>query len=593
MRITVLSILFCAFFAANISAQTTAFTYQGSLKDGASPANGNYDFEFALFDAVSGGSQQGSTVTRNTVPVSNGIFSVSLDFGSQFPGANRFLEIRVRLAGQPGITTLGPRQLMNSAPYSVKSLTAASADTVNAGNITGVLGASQGGTGIGPNPPFAGSFLRSDGTGWIQDGIHTSDIPAGSGNYIQNTTSQQGSTNFNISGDGTVGGTMRANVLRTGSTFNINAVPVLSIGGTGNTFTGAAAGNSNTGTFNAFFGNQAGSSNTTGGNNSFFGALSGNANTNGSDNTFFGRNTGAVNMTDANSFFGSFAGAANTNGYSNSYFGFQSGKANTGGFQNSFFGHQAGLYTQGNAAAVTGSQNSFFGHHSGFANVDGGNNTFLGQNSGPSNISGSFNTFVGFGTGFQNTQGNFNTLLGVRAAVASSTLTFATAIGADAEVSASNTVALGRSDGSDRVRIYGKLAINTRAAATATHLCINTLTDEIADCSSSIRYKKNVVSFDTGLSLVNRLRPVTFDWKESNENDLGLIAEEVEAINPLLVTYNKNGEVQGVKYDRIGVVLVNAVKEQQTQIEAQQKQIETLTQALCSLKSELDVCKQK
>ena len=46
--------------------------------------------------------------------VANGIFSVKLDFGSQFPGANRFLEIRVRLAGQPGITTLTPRQLVNS-----------------------------------------------------------------------------------------------------------------------------------------------------------------------------------------------------------------------------------------------------------------------------------------------------------------------------------------------------------------------------------------------------------------------------------------------------------------------------------------------
>jgi regulator of replication initiation timing len=44
----------------------------------------------------------------------------------------------------------------------------------------------------------------------------------------------------------------------------------------------------------------------------------------------------------------------------------------------------------------------------------------------------------------------------------------------------------------------------------------------------------------------------------------------------LLATFNSKGEIQGVKYDRIGVVLVNAVKEQQTQIESQKKQIEEL-----------------
>ena len=103
------------------SAQTTEFTYQGSLKDGANAANGNYDFEFALFNALSGGAQQGSTLTRNTVAVANGTFAVKLDFGSQFPGATRFLEIRVKLSGGMVYTPLAPRQQVNSSPYSVKS----------------------------------------------------------------------------------------------------------------------------------------------------------------------------------------------------------------------------------------------------------------------------------------------------------------------------------------------------------------------------------------------------------------------------------------------------------------------------------------
>src|SRR5438034_8074591 len=90
-------------FGLTATAQTTEFNYQGSLKDGVNPANGNYDFEFALFDTLSAGSQIGSTIPRNAVAVANGIFAVKLDFGFVFTGVDRYLEIRVRLTGQPGI----------------------------------------------------------------------------------------------------------------------------------------------------------------------------------------------------------------------------------------------------------------------------------------------------------------------------------------------------------------------------------------------------------------------------------------------------------------------------------------------------------
>src|SRR2546421_11568460 len=94
---------------AVISAQTTTFTYQGRLTDGGTPANGNYDLQFALFDNLSGGAQIGSTQTLNTVAVSNGVFTVSLDFGaSAFTGASRFLEISGRPSGGGSFTLLSP-----------------------------------------------------------------------------------------------------------------------------------------------------------------------------------------------------------------------------------------------------------------------------------------------------------------------------------------------------------------------------------------------------------------------------------------------------------------------------------------------------
>src|SRR5687767_3796302 len=77
----------------------TAFNYQGRLTDGAGPANGNYDLQFKLFDAVSAGEQVGSTVALTNVAVSGGLFAVGLDFGPAFGGTKRFLEIAVRPGG--------------------------------------------------------------------------------------------------------------------------------------------------------------------------------------------------------------------------------------------------------------------------------------------------------------------------------------------------------------------------------------------------------------------------------------------------------------------------------------------------------------
>lgn len=192
--ITFVVLLFTALvcFESRASAQTTEFTYQGNLKDSGAPANANYDFEFALFDALSGGIQIGATIPKNGVAVANGVFAVKLDFGPVFPGANRYLEIRVRLSGQPGITPLVPRQLVNSAPYSVKSLNADSAAIATNAVQLGGVAANQ--------YVLTGDARLSDAR----------DPLPGSANYIQNTANQQAGSNFNISGNGVIGGTLKA-----------------------------------------------------------------------------------------------------------------------------------------------------------------------------------------------------------------------------------------------------------------------------------------------------------------------------------------------------------------------------------------------
>jgi trimeric autotransporter adhesin len=121
MKKFVLFLLALAFLAtmSNLQAQGTAFTYQGQLQNNGAPANGSYDFQFMVFDHITGVTQQGPTLTTNAVSVSNGLFTVTLDFGSVFPGANRWLDISVRTNGSSQFFELSPRQPLTPTPYAI------------------------------------------------------------------------------------------------------------------------------------------------------------------------------------------------------------------------------------------------------------------------------------------------------------------------------------------------------------------------------------------------------------------------------------------------------------------------------------------
>jgi hypothetical protein len=103
---------------------STSFTYQGRLTDGGNPANGSYDFRFILYDAEISGSQVGSTVNKDDVTVTDGLFTVKLSFGGGvFTGDERWLEIFVRPGASTGpYITLTPRQALTATPYAVYAL---------------------------------------------------------------------------------------------------------------------------------------------------------------------------------------------------------------------------------------------------------------------------------------------------------------------------------------------------------------------------------------------------------------------------------------------------------------------------------------
>jgi len=118
----------------------TAFTYQGKLNDGPSPATGLYDFSFSAWDASSGGNAFGPTLSMPAVTVTNGLFTVTLDFGSIFIGTALWLDISVKTNGAATYATLTPRQLLTPVPNAIYSSSAASAVSANVALSASVAG---------------------------------------------------------------------------------------------------------------------------------------------------------------------------------------------------------------------------------------------------------------------------------------------------------------------------------------------------------------------------------------------------------------------------------------------------------------------
>jgi hypothetical protein len=110
----------CLFLVSPSFAQGTAFQYQGQLNNGTSPANGNYDFQFTLYNAVTNGSAVSGTETNFNVGVTNGLFVTTLDFGqSPFNGQSVWLNIGVRTNGSTPFTILSPLQPVLPVPYAI------------------------------------------------------------------------------------------------------------------------------------------------------------------------------------------------------------------------------------------------------------------------------------------------------------------------------------------------------------------------------------------------------------------------------------------------------------------------------------------
>ena len=104
-----LSVFCITILSGAVWAQGNAFSFQGRLNDGTTPANGSYDLQFRLYNAATGGTQIGTTTAlRPNTTLINGVFSVTLDFGATaFNNPNLvFIEIGIRPNGSPNAYTI-------------------------------------------------------------------------------------------------------------------------------------------------------------------------------------------------------------------------------------------------------------------------------------------------------------------------------------------------------------------------------------------------------------------------------------------------------------------------------------------------------
>ena len=215
---------------------TTAFTYQGQLRDGGTNANGTYTMTFKLYDDASGGNQIGGDITTSATLV-NGLFTVNLDFGADaFNGSARWLDITVL------DENLAPRVQVLPSPYALYSVSAQSAANLSggtwnaaAGNFAGhsnVFGIFNNGSvmlGMSTNGSMINGNFEVTGNLNVDGGLSPGSLNFNNGGSISGNG--QGGFNFNglvenLSANNLSAGTMTANNLNLSSDLSANDLSV-------------------------------------------------------------------------------------------------------------------------------------------------------------------------------------------------------------------------------------------------------------------------------------------------------------------------------------------------------------------------------
>ena len=204
------------------------------------------------------------------------------------------------------------------------------------------------------------------------------------------------------------------------------------------------------------------------------------------------------------------------------------------------------------------------------------------------NTIGNFNVAVGNAALASNTSGTNNVAIGKQAGVNLTTASNNIDIGANVPgaVGEANTIRIGKQGTQKSTLIAGIFA----APVTGSAVVVNS-SGKLGAATSSTRFKEAIKPMDKASEAILRLNPVTFRYKEEFDPEkipqFGLIAEQVEKVNPDSVVRDEGGQVMTVRYDAVNAMLLNEflkehqkVEEQTTTIAQMKKQIEALTAGL-------------
>ena len=312
-------------------------------------------------------------------------------------------------------------------------------------------------------------------------------------------------------------------------------------------------------------------------------------------NTGVGAGALVLNTGDNNTAVGAAALLLNTTGFENVAVGTDALVHNGTGSRNTANGAFA-------LANTTGSFNTAVGDNALFSNTIGTENTAHGASALSANTEGSFNTAIGVGALSSNTTGAANTAIGEGAGIditgdgnvcIGELVIGAAGLNDTTWIRNINTTAQGFISGTNNyvtVRMNdGRLGFSSFGFTTAV---------------SSRRYKEDIKPMDKASEALLALKPVTFRLKgeldPNHRPQWGLIAEEVEKVNPDLVDRNNKGEVESVRYDAVNAMLLNEFLKEHGKVEQltkdfeskfaeQQKQIEALSAGLQKVTADVEM----
>jgi hypothetical protein len=298
-------------------------------------------------------------------------------------------------------------------------------------------------------------------------------------------------------------------------------------------------------------------------------------NTTGNLNTAIGAATLALNTTaEQNTAVGAGALLSNTTGASNTANGALALLSNTTGI------HNVAVGTNALNANTDASFNTAIGADALATNSIGQENSAVGATALMSNTSGLDNVALGLGALHGNTTGNNNIAMGLSAGFNQTTGSNNIYIGGGP-----NGVA-GESNACYIASIFGRTSTDGVAVLINSDNKLGTLT-------SSKRFKKDIRPMDTASKELFALKPVSFRYNKdidaAGKTQFGLVAEDVEKVNPDLVVRDKEGKPYSVRYDQVNAMLLNEFLKARRQIDAQQKQIEALTAGLQKVSAQLEL----